>query len=173
VASYDLRPEELASLRALFEASWADEEGFTEQDWDHAVGGVHFILEEGGGIASHASVVERRIHTGGHELATGYVEAVATWPNARGRGYGSEVMREVDEYIDQTFQLGALSTARHGFYERLGWLLWKGPTFARRGSELIRTDEEDGNILVRLTPTSPELDLSAPIGCEWRSGDLW
>jgi hypothetical protein len=23
------------------------------------------------------------------------------------------------------------------------------------------------------TPTSPPLDLSAPLGCDWRGGDVW
>jgi hypothetical protein len=23
------------------------------------------------------------------------------------------------------------------------------------------------------TPTSPALDLSAPLGCDWRGGDVW
>jgi len=173
VASGDLRPHQLAALRALFDASWANEGGFTEEDWDHAFGGLHLVLEEGGAIASHASVIQRQLHTSGHDLATGYVEAVATWPMHRRRGYGSAVMREVGEYIDQTFRLGALDTGRHAFYERLGWVLWKGPTFVRTDSGLIRTGEEDGNVLVRLTPTSPPLDLSAPISCAWRSGDVW
>ncbi len=82
-------------------------------------------------------------------------------------------MREVDEYIDQTFQLGALGTGSFAFYERLGWVVWNGPTFVRTNSGVIRTGEEDGNVLVRLTPTSPKLDLSAPISCDWRSGDVW
>jgi aminoglycoside 2'-N-acetyltransferase I len=173
VASGDFRPDEVASLRALFDASWEDEGGFTEEDWDHAFGGLHFVLEESGAIVSHASVVERQLHTGGHDLATGYVEAVATWPAHRRRGYGSAVMGEVGEYIDQTFQLGALSTGRHAFYERLGWVVWKGPTGVRTDQGLVRTPDDDGNVLVRLTPTSPQLDLAEPISCDWRSGDVW
>jgi aminoglycoside 2'-N-acetyltransferase I len=172
VASGDLSPEEMAALRALFEAAWA-EERFTDEDWDHALGGVHFLVEEGGAIVSHASVVERQLHTNGHELATGYVEAVATWPIHQGRGYASAVMQEVGEYIDRTFQLGALGTGRHAFYERLGWVPWRGPTAVRTDRGLVRTPEEDGNVLVRLTPTSPRLDLSAPISCDWRRGDVW
>ncbi|MGH2683150.1 MAG: GNAT family N-acetyltransferase [Actinomycetota bacterium] len=173
VASGNLRPHEVAVLRELFDASWTDEDAFTDEDWDHAFGGQHFVLEDGGAIVSHASVIERRLHTAGHDLATGYVEAVATLPIHRGRGYGSAVMRAVGEYIDQTFQLGALGTGEHGFYERLGWVAWKGPTFVRTDSGLIRTGEEDGHVLVRLTPTSPPLDLSAPISCDWRPGDVW
>jgi aminoglycoside 2'-N-acetyltransferase I len=173
-ASDELSSEEVAALRELFRAAWSDNsDKFTDEDWDHAQGGVHFILEEDGGIVAHASVVERELHTSGHALATGYVEAVATRPVHQRRGYGSALMREVDEYIDQTFELGALDTGSSAFYERQGWVVWKGPTFVRTDSGLIRTAEEDGQVLVRLTPTSPELDLSAPISCDWRPGDVW
>ncbi len=122
---------------------------------------------------AHASVVERELHTSGHRLATGYVEAVATSPAHRRRGYGSAVVREADEYIDQTFRLGALGTGRFAFFQRLGWVVWRGPTFVRTDTGLVRTAEEDGYVLVRLTPTTPELDLSAPISCDWRPGDVW
>lgn len=173
-ASDALSSEEVAVLRGLFRAAWGDNsDEFTDEDWVHAVGGVHFILEEGGAVVAHASVVERELHTSGHRLATGYVEAVATWPIHQRRGYGSALMREVGEYIDQAFRLGALDTGSSAFYERLGWVVWKGPTFVRTDSGLTRTGEEDGQVLVRLTPTSPELDLSAPISCDWRPGDVW
>jgi aminoglycoside 2'-N-acetyltransferase I len=175
LASDELSSEQVASLGELFRAAWAnDPEAFSDEDWDHAFGGVHFILEEGGGaILAHASVVERELHTSGHRLATGYVEAVATWPIHQRQGHGTVVMREVDEYIDRTFQLGGLGTGSRAFYERLGWVVWKGPTFVRTDSGPVRTAEEDGQVLVRLTPTSPELDLSAPISCDWRPGDVW
>jgi aminoglycoside 2'-N-acetyltransferase I len=174
LSSADLRPDEVATLRELFGAAWGhDGDEFTDEDWGHAIGGLHFILEEGDMFVAHASVVERKLHTSGHRLATGYVEAVATWPAHQGRGQGTALMREVNEYIDQTFQLGALATGSAAFYERLGWMAWKGPTSVRTESGLVRTAEEDGNVLVRMTPTSPELDLSAPISCDWRPGDVW
>ena len=173
VTSDELGSEEVAALRELFRAAWVDDEAFTEEDWEHATGGVHFILEEDRALVSHASVVERELDTNGHRLATGYVEAVATDPLRQRRGHATAVMRKVDEYIDRTFQLGALDTGRPAFYERLGWAVWKGPTFVRTNEGLARTEEEDGHVLVRLTPTSPELDLSAQISCEWRPGDVW
>jgi aminoglycoside 2'-N-acetyltransferase I len=173
-ATDELSSAEVTTLRQLFHAAWTqDAEEFGDEDWNHAVGGVHFIAEEDGALLAHASVVERELHTGRHRLATGYVEAVATSPTHQGRGYGSALMREVGDYIDETFQLGALDTGNAEFYKRLGWTVWEGPTFVRTESGLIRTAEEDGNVLVRLTPTSPELDLSAPISCDWRSGDVW
>jgi aminoglycoside 2'-N-acetyltransferase I len=174
VRSDALRPDEVVALRELFDEAWSDDaEGFTDQDWSHAVGGVHVIVEAHGRVVAHASVVQRELHTAGQRLRTGYVEAVATRPSHQRRGLGSLVIGEVGELIDRTYRLGALATGVVGFYERLGWVVWEGPTFVRTEAGLVRTAEEDGNVLVRLTPTSPELDLSAPISCEWRPGDAW
>ena len=49
-----------------------------------ALGGTHVLLEVGGAIVSHASVVERILESGEHPMRTGYVEAVATRPSSRG-----------------------------------------------------------------------------------------
>jgi aminoglycoside 2'-N-acetyltransferase I len=175
LASDELSAGDVAVLRELLRAAFGDdpEEEFGEDDWEHAVGGVHFLAEEDGAIVAHASVVERELHAGDHRLATGYVEAVATWPAQQRRGHGSAVIQRVNEHIDRTFQLGALGTGRHSFYGRLGWVAWKGPTYVRTDSGLLRTQEDDGFVLVRLTPRSPGLDLSAPISCYWRRGDVW
>lgn len=170
----ELTPNEVASLRALFDAAWPDEgDEFTEDDFAHTIGGVHYLVETMGAIVSHASVVERELHTGGHRLATGYVEGVATLPAFRRRGYSTAIMEQVGEHIDRTFRLGALGTGLHAFYQRLGWIVWKGPTSVRTDRGLVPTPEEDGYVLVRLTPTSPPLDVSAPISCDWRPGDVW
>jgi aminoglycoside 2'-N-acetyltransferase I len=174
VPSNALSSEEVESLRGLFDAAWrGGPEAFSAEDWDHALGGFHFMMEENGALVTHASVVERELHSSGHRLSTGYVEAVATSPTHQRRGLGSALMGEVTQYIDQAFQLGALNTGSPAFYERLGWVVWEGPTFVRTSTGPVRTAEEDGNVLVRLTPSSPELDISAPISCEWRRGDVW
>jgi aminoglycoside 2'-N-acetyltransferase I len=174
VPTRDLRPQEVDALRRLFEAVWADDdEGFTDQDWEHATGGIHFLLEEDGEIRSHGSVIEREIHAGEHGLRTGYVEAVATWPVHQRRGFATEVMRAVGGHIDGVFELGALDTGVPGFYAPLGWEVWKGPTLVRTDAGPVRTANEDGAVMVRRTPTTPALDLSAPISCEWRPGDVW
>ena len=174
LSSDELSAGQMASLRALFDAAWPEaDDAFTDDDFAHAFGGVHLVVEEDGGIVSHASVVERRLHTGGHRLATGYVEAVATLPTHRGRGFATAVMEEAGKHIDRTFQLGALGTGLHAFYRRLGWVVWNGPTSVRTERGLVPTPEEDGYVLVRLTPMSPRLDLSAPISCDWRPGDVW
>ncbi|HUQ43772.1 MAG TPA: hypothetical protein VM451_05080 [Candidatus Limnocylindria bacterium] len=45
--------------------------------------------------------------------------------------------------------------------------------FLRTPGGLERTVEEEGYLLVLRTPTSPDFDLTEPISCEWRPGDVW
>jgi aminoglycoside 2'-N-acetyltransferase I len=150
-----------------------EEERFTDDDWDHAVGGVHFVLGLNGAIIAHASVVERELHIEERPVRAGYVEAVATAPDRQGEGFGSLVMEDVTGYIRQRFELGALGTGRHRFYERLGWQRWTGPSSVRTPDGLRPTPDDDGFILVLRTPSSPPFDRAVPISCEWRPGDDW
>jgi aminoglycoside 2'-N-acetyltransferase I len=165
----------VSAIRTVVWAAFGpDEEAhFTEDDWQHALGGMHFVLDLDGDIVTHASVVERELHVDGQPLRTGYVEAVATAPDQQGAGFGSAVMRDVGAYISDHFELGALGTGRHGFYERLGWQIWLGPSSVRTDEGIETTPDEDGYILVLPTPTSPPLDLRASISCDWRPGDVW
>ncbi|MDQ3406801.1 MAG: GNAT family N-acetyltransferase [Chloroflexota bacterium] len=164
----------LVIRRLLVEAFGTDEgERFEEDDWRHAIGGMHFVAEVEGEIVAHASVVEREIHVDGHPLRTGYVEAVTTAPRHQGNGLGTELMRDVGSYIRGRFQLGVLGTGSHGFYERLGWRTWRGPSSVRTTDGLRATPDDEGYILVLPTSSSPALDLDAPLSCEWRAGDVW
>jgi aminoglycoside 2'-N-acetyltransferase I len=174
VPSNALTASEVRAIRELLWAAFGSgDEAFTEDDWQHAIGGLHFLLELDGKVLAHASVVERELHLGGRPVRAGYVEAVATDPDQQGRGLGTRVMHDVTSYIQERFELGALGTGSHHFYERLGWLRWRGPTSVRTGTGTHRTPGEDGYILILPTPSSPELDLTAPMSCEWRPGDVW
>ncbi|MEO8476169.1 MAG: GNAT family N-acetyltransferase [Actinomycetota bacterium] len=171
----ELGLDRTAAIRAMLVGAWAAKENaFTSTDWLSATGGTHLWLEDDDGtIVSHASVVDRVLETGGRALATGYVEAVATAPAYRLQGHASAVMRAVGELLDERDELGALDTGDLGFYARFGWVLWEGPTMVRTGRGVIGTPEEDGAVMVRMTPRTPELDLTAPISCDWRPGDVW
>jgi aminoglycoside 2'-N-acetyltransferase I len=175
LATADLTTPEVEAIRRLLVAAFGsdEDEEFTQEDWDHAVGGVHFVLDVEGEIVAHASVVEREIHVDGRPLRTGYVEAVATAVDRQGMGYGSLVMSDVTAHIRDRFELGVLGTGRYRFYERLGWHRWSGPSFVRTPDGPRPTPDEDGSILFLPTPSSPPLDPTASISCEWRSGDVW
>src|SRR4029077_15736923 len=114
VTTAELSSADVAALRALLWAAFpTGEEGFTEDDWDHALGGVHFVLEISGAIVGHASVVERELHVGDGRVRTGYVEAGAIDPARQGGGWGTRLMREVTEHIGSRYELGALGTGSH------------------------------------------------------------
>jgi aminoglycoside 2'-N-acetyltransferase I len=174
VGTDELTTFELEAIRALLWAAFPPgNEAFTDDDWDHAIGGMHFVLDAGGRVVAHASVVERALVVGGRRLHTGYVEAVATEPGLQGRGLGTIVMRDVGAYVESGFELGALGTGSHHFYERLGWRTWRGPSSVRTANGTLPTPDDDGYIMVLPTTASPALDLDAPISCEWRPGDVW
>jgi aminoglycoside 2'-N-acetyltransferase I len=175
LATQELSPEAVGEIRRLLVAAFAgtDEGDFTEADWQHSIGGIHVLLEIEGALVGHASVIERILEVDGLPVRAGYVEAVAVDPAHQRRGLGTALMQEVNADIAARFELGALGTGSIGFYERLGWQVWRGPTGVRTAAGLERTPDEDGYILVLPTPASPPLSLTAPISCAWRPGDSW
>jgi aminoglycoside 2'-N-acetyltransferase I len=175
IATADLASDDVAALLDLLRAAFGDdpEEAFGAEDWQHALGGTHVVATRDGRIVGHAAVVERELRVAGQPLRTGYVEAVAVGPADQGRGVGTALMREIDAIIEADFELGALGTGSHHFYERLGWRTWRGPSFVRSATGERRSPDEDGFIMVLATATSPPLDLDAPISCNDRPGDAW
>jgi aminoglycoside 2'-N-acetyltransferase I len=175
IASDRLTDHRLRTLRRLFDEAFGEgEERLDEDDWEHMLGGIHFVLLDGGDIAAHASVVPRDLETGGHVIRTGYVEAVATWPQLQGHGHGTQLMHAAHEHIDARFELGALGAGAPAFYKRLGWQPWQGPTAVRTPDRsVVSTPDDDGYVYVRLTPSTPPLDLTAQLICDWRAGDVW
>jgi len=171
-----LSPSVLRDLRAMLDAAFADAAGdaaFTDDDWQHAIGGVHVWLSDGDRVVSHASLVERTMVCAGTRLGAGYVEAVATLAARRREGHGTTVVRRVGELIRERYPVGVLSTGAHPFYERLGWERWRGPTFVSAAHGLERTPDDDGGIMILCTPHTPVLDLDEAIVCDWRRGDVW
>jgi aminoglycoside 2'-N-acetyltransferase I len=173
VPSASLRADEWSNLTDLCVAAF-------NEDWDgywESIGpGVHVIAERPErGIVAHAAIVDRLLYPGDATLRAGYVEAVAVAPDLQREGLGTQVMEIINGMVDEGYELGALGTGKHAFYSRLGWVTWRGPTWIReRDGSLRRSPDEDGGIMVRLTPiTPPDLDLSLPIAVDWRPGEVW
>ncbi len=172
-ATAELDPAAVRALRTLMAAAFDD--GFTDDDWDHALGGRHVLLLEDGEVVAHASVVPRRLRAGERWLDAGYVEAVAVDPARQGAGAGTAVMRRIGEVVRAEHDLGALSTSAHGFYARLGWERWRGPTWVLTGdgADPLRTADEDDGIMVLRHGPSASLDVTLALACEERCGDSW
>jgi aminoglycoside 2'-N-acetyltransferase I len=168
----ELTDGERAGLVDLFAACWPVAE-FTADDVDHAMGGVHWVAEEGGRIIGHASVVPRPLEVDGRPIRSGYVEAVAVHPAWRGRRIATRMLEAAGDHIGAEFDLGALSTGVHGLYERIGWERWHGPTFFRTADGPVRTEDEDDGIMVLRTSRTPPLTLTEALSCESRAGDAW
>ncbi|TVQ22181.1 MAG: GNAT family N-acetyltransferase [Spirochaetaceae bacterium] len=165
-----LRPELVREILSLMEAAFDGD--FAPEDWAHALGGTHALAFVEGSIVAHASVVPRPLWVAGRKLRACYVEAVAVLPSEQGRGYGSAVMRALCPEIAR-YELGALSTGEHRFYERLGWERWRGATWVRSSTGRARTADEDDGIMILRTDSTPDLSIDSDIECEPRPGDDW
>jgi aminoglycoside 2'-N-acetyltransferase I len=173
VTTGELSPEELAAVRELLFEAFGGR--FEESDWEHTVGGTHVLAVEGGEVVAHGAVVGRTLEAGERALGTGYVEGVATRSDRRRRGLATLVMREVGRVVEEGYELGALSdgTRVPGFYQRLGWETWRGPTFVAGPDGPVRTASDDGSVLVLRTPATAGLEVTGPLVCDWRPGDVW
>ncbi len=161
----------LAEIRHLLVEAF--EGGLSDDDWDHTLGGWHVVVLDGGSVRAHAAVVPRAFEVAGLALRVGYVEGVATAADRQGEGLGGLAMTEATDLVRREFAMGALSTGRHRFYERLGWERWRGPTFAGHGPGAVRTEEEDDGVMVLRFGPSSGVDLGAAIACDARAGDDW
>jgi aminoglycoside 2'-N-acetyltransferase I len=173
VSTADLSPADRRRIRNLMDLAFDGR--FDDDDWDHALGGLHVVITDGEKPMAHASVVQRRFLHAGRSWRGGYVEAVAVHPGRQRRGLGSRVMGGVERVIDRTYELGALSTSEAGreLYLARGWLPWRGETWAMSPAGPVRTADDDDSTLVRLVPGAAALDVSGTLACDWREGDLW
>lgn len=176
-ATTELPPALRMELRSFLDRAYDGE--FTDDDWEHALGGHHVWRRDADGLVAHGSVVPRTLWTGGRRWQVGYVEAVATREDLRRRGEGAAVMRALAQLLRDRDQLGVLSSAAEEFYLGLGWERWRGPTWTAPLAALedrgqwTRTEEDDGGIMILRAATTLALDLDGPLVCGFRGGDVW
>ena len=167
----DLDSAAITAARALLGDVFAGE--MTEDDWEHALGGLHALVWEGPALIGHASVIQRRLLHHGRALRAGYVEAVAVRADRQRRGHGAAMMAALERVLRGAYDLGALGATDEGarFYAARGWQLWRGPSSALTPAGLRRTPDDDGAIYV--FELAVPLDTAGELTCDWRDGDLW
>ncbi len=146
---------------------------FSDEDWDHALGGMHALVYHHGALIAHAAVVQRSLIYRGTPLRTGYVEGVAVREDWRGQGLGAALMDAAEQVIRGAYRLGGLKpseSARQLYLDR-GWLKWRGPTSVLAPGGTIHTPENDGGVFV--LPVDIQLDPTVDLICDWRCGDVW
>jgi aminoglycoside 2'-N-acetyltransferase I len=167
----DLDAATLALARALLDEAF--EGDFSDEDWEHGLGGMHALVWEGPELIGHASLVQRRLLHDGRALRAGYVEAVGVRADRRGRGHGAAMMAALERVLRGAYDLGALGATDDAvrLYEARGWKRWAGPTSALTPDGIRRTQDDDGSVYV--LPVAITLDLAGELTCDWRDGDVW
>ena len=158
------------AIRALLNAAFADE--FSDEDNDHAAGGVRVIAMDGDQIVGHAALVARTITIAGTPHTVGYVEGVAVWPSYQGQGIGAQIMRQITDMAQRDFDIAMLSTGEIDFYAKFGWQRFVGQSFVDDHGMIVRTADEDEGLMVYTT--RPQINQPGVAWvCDWRTGDVW
>ncbi|MGW3729075.1 GNAT family N-acetyltransferase, partial [Streptomyces sp. NPDC000851] len=105
----DLTPADLRAARALLDAAFDGD--FTDEDWEHGLGGMHALVHDDAGLAAHGAVIMRRVRHRDRWLRVGYVENVGVRPDVRRTGLGSQVMAALERVVDGAYDFGALSAS--------------------------------------------------------------
>ncbi|KOV44369.1 GNAT family N-acetyltransferase [Streptomyces sp. H021] len=168
----ELTAGELRAIRSLLDDAF--EGDFADEDFEHALGGMHVVVGVDGRLVAHGSVVQRRVVHRGRALRTGYVEAVAVRADLRRRGLGGQVMARLEEVVAGAYELGALSASEEGagLYLARGWSVWPGRVGALSPDGPVRLPEEEGSTYVWAPPGGLRLDPAAPLDFDWRDGDV-
>ncbi|MFF4390658.1 GNAT family N-acetyltransferase [Streptomyces sp. NPDC001552] len=169
----ELTGTELREIRALLDGAFDGD--FADEDFEHALGGMHALVRDAGGdLVAHGSVVMRRVVHRGRALRTGYVEAVAVRADARRRGLGGQVMARLEQVIGRAYVLGALSASQDGaaLYLGRGWQVWGGRIGALSPQGPVPLPEEEGSTYVWAPPGGVRLDPAGRLDFDWRDGDV-
>ncbi|GGO35628.1 aminoglycoside 2'-N-acetyltransferase [Deinococcus humi] len=167
----ELSPDIRAIIRELLDLTFDSD--FNDDDWDHALGGLHTLafLEER--LVGHAALVQRAFLLGEVPQRVGYLEAMGIHPDCQRQGIGRAIMERINHQVAWGYDFGALSTsaAGLGLYRSCAWEVWQGPLSVMTSLGLRATPEEEDGVLVYAPAGGVDLHLS--LTCEFRRGDVW
>ena len=130
---------------------------------------TRFALPDNGKLMANATLVPRRVRTSrGEELIAGMAD-VLTHPDARGRGFGTQVVRPIFDLVDAgkfAFSLFQTATAKV-FYEKLGCVLVTQPIVNSLSAENPRANPFWEKFVMAYIPRGAhlppgEIDLLGP-----------
>ncbi len=171
-ATHELGTGRLRAIRRMLDTAFDGD--FSDEDWDHALGGVHACIEDDHGIAAHGSVVMRRVLHNSRSYRVGYVEGVGVRADRRRQGLAGLVMAELERVIDGAYAFGALSASDEGaaLYRARGWEPWKGRIEVLGPDGIVRLPDEEGSTYLRPAAGGPLPDPTAALVFDWRDGDV-
>ncbi|MEU9604585.1 GNAT family N-acetyltransferase [Streptomyces sp. NPDC048057] len=167
--TFQLAPAELTEIRALMDEAF--EGDFSDEDFDHGLGGVHVLIHgPDGRLVAHGSVVMRRVAHGGRWYRVGYVEALGVTAALQRQGLGGRVMAALEQVIERAYDFGALSASPEGagLYRARGWSPWPGRIEGVGPEGIVHFPDDEGSTYVWGAVPAREGALSF----DWRDGDV-
>src|SRR4029079_18288511 len=125
--------------------------------WDEIGPGHHIVPEVADGeLLARACIAWVPVRVGETDLRAGYLEDVATRTDVRGRGHGTAVVQAARSLIEAAAEIGFLATGSQHFYERLGWVRWRGrSSVTEHDGSATPSPQADGALYAQsLTPHS-------------------
>ena len=119
----DLPRELEIQALAFMRIAWGGDEPFRDRVHE-GPGSVHFVRAAGNILVSHVRVFRIEKDIDGRTLLIGGVSGVLTYPQFRGQGHASALLRRAAAHIDErSFDIGMLFCDREmePFYGGLGW----------------------------------------------------
>ena len=157
-------------IRALLDAAF--EGDFSDDDADHAAGGLRVIVHAGTEIIGHAALIARSMTIDGRAQSVGYLEGVAVMPALQGKGIGRDLLAHTSLLTKEHYEIAMLSTGEHEFYEKFGWQRFRGQSYVTENGVILRTADEDAGLM--LLAEQPTWNVTGcQIVCDWRTGDVW
>jgi GNAT superfamily N-acetyltransferase len=145
----ELEIQVLAFMRIVWDDGFQGDERFRTRLWEDDRA-MHLVRADGDLLVSHAQVGVPDVSHDGRHLRIAGVGGVMTYPQFRGEGHGTAVMRRTTDRIlaDASFDMGMLFCDPENvrFYERFGWSVLPS-----------------GRVLVG-APDEPEDDLIMTVG---------
>ncbi|MGW0366232.1 GNAT family N-acetyltransferase [Streptomyces sp. NPDC002990] len=169
----ELTGDGLREVRGFLDAAFDGD--FGDEDFEHALGGMHVLARDAGGaLIGHGSVVQRRVTHRGRALRTGYVEAVAVRGDRRREGLGGRLMDALEGVIGRAYVLGALSASQDGaaLYSGRGWQVWGGRIGTLAPDGPVALPEEEGSTYLWAPPGGYLPDPAGRLDFDWRNGDV-
>jgi len=80
------------------------------------------VLYEGNKVESALQLLPYKINLRDREMCTSYLVGVSTWPEARGRGYVTKLLKKATELMRERQQwVSVLLPFQYSFYRKYGW----------------------------------------------------
>lgn len=93
-------PADLPRQKALWKLVFGDPDAYIDRFYSHSALGHSLLLEDGGMLCSMVSLLDLSVTLPDGKAATsGYIYALATHPNARGRGFAHALLDHADRFL--------------------------------------------------------------------------